>query len=243
MSVNKKITSLADEVRTLTNTSPLMTLDDMTSNLNVINSEVDTEADLISQILNVLIYKATIAGESPRDEFCIHVLKTNQWAGPESGVIDGTVCGISTDSTAAQCAFHFRGIGNVAPANALEVLLYLKGDVSTIKEHVVFEIYDNDDPTKGVQWHLGQLAPQLTGGWHRVILPLAACSAISISDFGAIGGGRFYAYGTDNNVTVAIDSIALVEAASNIIQISDVTKVGKNISNIESVLAILNNLP
>ena len=59
MSVNEKMTNIANEIRNLSNTNEAMGLDSMASNLNTANSEVNTQVDLILQIANSLEGKAT----------------------------------------------------------------------------------------------------------------------------------------------------------------------------------------
>ena len=50
MSVNTKMTAIADEIRTLTNTDEPMGLDDMATNLDTTNTAVNTQEGLIAQI-------------------------------------------------------------------------------------------------------------------------------------------------------------------------------------------------
>ena len=54
MSVNSKLTALADEVRELSGVTGTMGLDAMATNIGDANTEVDTQADLIEQILAAL---------------------------------------------------------------------------------------------------------------------------------------------------------------------------------------------
>lgn len=62
MSVNEKMTNIANEIRNLSNTNEAMGLDSMASNLNTANSDVDTQADLITQIANGL--EGKVAGSA-----------------------------------------------------------------------------------------------------------------------------------------------------------------------------------
>lgn len=62
MSVNSKMTALADEIRILSGTEGTMGLDAMKTNVNQANSNVNTEADLISQIQTALEGKAGGSG-------------------------------------------------------------------------------------------------------------------------------------------------------------------------------------
>ena len=54
MSVNEKMTNIANEIRSLSNTTEAMGLDSMASNLNIINNNINTQIDLISQITTAL---------------------------------------------------------------------------------------------------------------------------------------------------------------------------------------------
>ena len=58
MSINSKMTAIADEIRELSGTTAPMGLDAMASNLNTANGNVSTEADLIAQITTALEGKA-----------------------------------------------------------------------------------------------------------------------------------------------------------------------------------------
>ena len=59
MSVNSKMTAIADEIRTLSGTTDTMGLDAMATNLSEANGEVNRQVDLISQIQTALEGKAT----------------------------------------------------------------------------------------------------------------------------------------------------------------------------------------
>lgn len=62
MSVNSKMTAIADKVRSLLGISTKQSLDSMSANLDSIVDEVDTQADLINQIITNLNGK--VAGGS-----------------------------------------------------------------------------------------------------------------------------------------------------------------------------------
>lgn len=59
MSVNSKMTALADEIRVLSGTTEPMGLDDMESHVEDANTNVSTEADLIAQIASALQNKTS----------------------------------------------------------------------------------------------------------------------------------------------------------------------------------------
>ena len=56
--VNSKMTAIADEIRTLTNTTEAMGLDAMATNIETANTATTTQESLISQIQTALIGKA-----------------------------------------------------------------------------------------------------------------------------------------------------------------------------------------
>lgn len=59
MSINSKMTAIANGIRKLLGLSGTMGLDDMATNLNTAQNEVDTQADLIAQLRNTLADKAS----------------------------------------------------------------------------------------------------------------------------------------------------------------------------------------
>ena len=58
MSVNTKLTAIADEIRELSGTSDAMGLDAMATNLGDANDKIDEQSDLIAQIQSALEGKA-----------------------------------------------------------------------------------------------------------------------------------------------------------------------------------------
>lgn len=62
MSVNTKMTALADEIRELSGTTMKKSIDTMTSDVNAANTEVSSQADLIAQISTALEGKAGSSG-------------------------------------------------------------------------------------------------------------------------------------------------------------------------------------
>lgn len=61
MSINTKMTALANEIRTLSGTTAAIGLDAMTSNINIANGIVDDQADLIEQIYTALAGKTSLS--------------------------------------------------------------------------------------------------------------------------------------------------------------------------------------
>lgn len=64
MSVNSKMTTIADLIRTLMGKTDKMGLDAMVDNLDSATKEVDTQNELIQQILEALQGKAAGGGSS-----------------------------------------------------------------------------------------------------------------------------------------------------------------------------------
>jgi hypothetical protein len=58
MSVNKKMTALADEIRNLSGSNTAKGIDDMTTDVNTANTEITEQTDLIAQIAGALEGKA-----------------------------------------------------------------------------------------------------------------------------------------------------------------------------------------
>lgn len=65
MSVNEKMTAIANEVRTLSGVSDKLGLDEMASHTKDANTEVDTQKDLIQQIAEALQGKAALGEAKP----------------------------------------------------------------------------------------------------------------------------------------------------------------------------------
>ena len=59
MSVNFKMTALADEIRELSGTTIAKSIDAMTSDVNTANAEISEQTDLIAQIAAALEGKAS----------------------------------------------------------------------------------------------------------------------------------------------------------------------------------------
>ena len=62
MSINSKMTALADEIRELSGTTTAKSIDAMTTDVNAANTEITEQADLITQITAALENKASGSG-------------------------------------------------------------------------------------------------------------------------------------------------------------------------------------
>lgn len=79
MSINTKMTALADEIRILSGTSDAMGLDAMKNNVADANDVIDEQEDLIAQIASALEGKATGGGSSSSgSEVCTVVVTSNK---------------------------------------------------------------------------------------------------------------------------------------------------------------------
>ena len=95
MSVNTKMTAIADEIRTLSGTTEAMGLDAMATNVGNANSEVDNQADLISQIVTALEGKA-VGGPGGNIETCAVTIELHPTGGGQANYavtryIDGEI--------------------------------------------------------------------------------------------------------------------------------------------------------
>lgn len=67
MSINSKMTALADEIRGLSGTTSTKGIEDMTSDVNDANTKIGEQADLISQIAILVATKAAPSGTDTND--------------------------------------------------------------------------------------------------------------------------------------------------------------------------------
>lgn len=93
MSVNSKMAALADEIRTLNGSTSKLGIDAMTTEVNRANTEVESQADLINQIVNALDGKAGgVALPELSNPAGPHtILEGYQSIGEDGSVINGTM--------------------------------------------------------------------------------------------------------------------------------------------------------
>lgn len=86
MSVNEKMTAIANEVRTLSGTATKLNLDEMASHTNAANNEVNTQEDLIQQIKTALQGKTAVGDAEPVIE-ALEVTENGTYTAPDG--VDG----------------------------------------------------------------------------------------------------------------------------------------------------------
>lgn len=79
MSVNSKMTALADEIRELSSSEEKMSLDNMIENLNGANTTIQTEAGLINQIINSLATKSGASSKKIQNRYIIPMFVNNRF--------------------------------------------------------------------------------------------------------------------------------------------------------------------
>lgn len=86
MSVNSKMTALADEIRVLSGTEDTMGLDAMTTHVGDANTEIDSQADLIAQIQSAVDNLPEAGGAEPTlQEKTVTPATSSQTVTPDSG--------------------------------------------------------------------------------------------------------------------------------------------------------------
>lgn len=94
MSINSKMTAIANPIRTLKGTSGAMGLDAMASNLGEVVNECDTQADLITQIKTALADKAAGGVELPtlsNPGSASDLAQGKQLIGADGNVVEGNL--------------------------------------------------------------------------------------------------------------------------------------------------------
>lgn len=77
MSVNEKMTALADGIRNLSGSNTAKGIDDMTTDVNTANAEITEQADLIAQIASALEGKAGGSGNTSIETCTVTFESTN----------------------------------------------------------------------------------------------------------------------------------------------------------------------
>ena len=127
--VNSKMTAIADEIRTLKGTTAAMGLDAMASNLNEANTEVDSQADLISLIQNAIdnlpeAGSSSVSGDPdlPTGYRRVNYIKFNDAQIVDTGIIcnqDTTIkCVFTREVDTAMYLYGVSSSGNTATVSA-----------------------------------------------------------------------------------------------------------------------------
>lgn len=112
MSINSKMTAIANPIRTLKGTSGAMGLDAMASNLGEVVNECDTQADLITQIKTALADKAAGGVELPtltNPGTASDLAEGKQLIDADGNVVDGTYVPLDTSDADATAGRILKG--------------------------------------------------------------------------------------------------------------------------------------
>lgn len=138
MSIHSKMTAIANEIRTLSDTTDIMGLDAMSSNVSKANTEVSTQTGLISLILGAIedeiekissIYKVTIV----TDEFA-HTMNSS-----DTGTYDFTLTSESLKSSVRRAIIVF--VKNDTEYSEVWKVLYRSDLNGSFIDHLGSETY------------------------------------------------------------------------------------------------------
>jgi hypothetical protein len=118
MSINSKMTALADEIRELSGTTTKKSIDTMTSDINTANTEITEQSELIEQIVTALEGKAGGSGGITLPELTDPASASDILSGKEAidgdgNKITGTIATRTADNISVEGWSVFYGVANV----------------------------------------------------------------------------------------------------------------------------------
>lgn len=156
MSVNSKMTALADEVRELSGTTAKLGIDAMTTNVQSANTEVSDQTDLIAQISAALDGKAGGSGSGSSanvdtctvtlNAYCVRFIRFTTYDG--ENFIENTSAGTFTDDTDTYAVYGgiiegskpawttVKSLKNVVCGSTVDVLMALDATNTSLMENV-----------------------------------------------------------------------------------------------------------
>lgn len=135
MSVNTKMTAIADEIRTLSGTTVAMGLDAMATNIGNANSEIDSQADLLSQIVTALEGKTAVKDTTlptlTNEGSASDLLAGKQLINSNNEVVTGTI-----PTQAAQTITPGTSNKTIASGRYLTGTQTIKGDANLVAGNI-----------------------------------------------------------------------------------------------------------
>lgn len=169
MSVNSKMTALANEVRELSGSSAKMGIDDMTTNVSNANEEVDNQTDLIAQI-KAVVDNLPEAGDS--DNNPVYTVK-NSLSG--NVMFGGTIIA-SEESVQFPIVYNIKNTAmlQIAISSDIDTFNVLINNSSTTIKLMVSKVNLNNgeislNGTGGYVWWVFQIASLLPGDTIEVV--------------------------------------------------------------------------